>query len=35
MATHGLRDGVSDVSDVRTWYLNAGQFVPCSQKEGT
>lgn len=34
MAVQDLCDGVSDVSGVRI--LNAGgQFVPCSQKEGT
>lgn len=36
MAIQDLCDGVSDVSGVRILYLNAeGQFVPCSQKEGT
>lgn len=36
MATQDLCDGVSDVSGVRILYLTTeGQFVPCSQKEGT
>lgn len=35
MAIQDLCEAVSDDPGVRVLYLNEGQFVPCSQTEGT